>query len=204
VHRTFVLVKSGFWVNAWKGANDDATGTDRMRMPDEIRRRLAPGLFSLEDPRAEEGEPPHQYAALTEDQSLELEGKSEMERERIFRRYVTTWIVAHPDRFAELCLVRLKKTLWIDSDNPKARNVAYPASRAALLVLSVSGLLIAALRGWRLLYPLALFSSCVAVYTITLTAARFSFPLEPIQMALGAAALGWLSDRLRRPRRREL
>ena len=61
-----------------------------------------------------------------------------------------------------------------------------------MLLLGVPGLCIAALRGWRLLYPLALFASCVGVYTLTLTAARFAIPLEPIQLAVGAATLGWL------------
>jgi hypothetical protein len=197
VHGAFVPVKSGFWVNAWKGANDHATGTDRLRMPGALREQLQGSLFSLQDLRGDAGEPPHQYDVLTPAQRAELHGKTEMQRERIFRRYVLDWIAAHPARFVELCWIRLGKTLWIDSDNPKAVNVVYPASRAALLLLSVPGLAIALRRRWRLLYPAMLFASCVGIYTLTLTAARFAFPLEPIQMALGAATLGWLADRWR-------
>ncbi len=149
VHGTFVLVKSGFWVNVWKGANDYATGTDRLRT--DTPRTERADLLSLHEVRGDE-EPPHQYEMLTPDQRLELEGKSEIEREKIFRRYATTWIAAHPDRFAELCVARLWKTLWIDTDNPKGDRFVYPVSRAALLLLAVPGLVVAAARRWRLLY----------------------------------------------------
>jgi hypothetical protein len=201
VHGRWVAVKSGFWVNVWKGANDRATGTDRMSMPDEVRRRLEAELVALEDGRGEAFEPPHQYEALTPEQLRELEGRPEIEREAIFRRYVIDWVSANPGRFVALSLSRLGKTLWIDTDNPKGHNLAYPVSRSLLLLLSLPGLLLAFRRGWRLLYPLALFASCVGVFTLTLTAARFAFPLEPIQLALAAAALGWLGERWASARR---
>jgi 4-amino-4-deoxy-L-arabinose transferase-like glycosyltransferase len=195
VHGAFVPVKSGFWVNVWKGANDYATGTDRLRMPDEVRESRRGSVFSIHDSRGEEGEPLHQYDVLTPEQRRELDGRTEVEREKIFRRYVVTWVAAHPQRFVELCGIRLAKTLWIDTDNPKGTNFVYPASRALLWLLCVPGLWIAATRRWRLLYPLALFASCVGIYTLTLTAARFAIPLEPIQLAVGSASLCLLAER---------
>jgi hypothetical protein len=196
VHGRLMAVKSGFWVNVWKGANDYATGTDRMELPEALRRQLAEGTGVLDDARGETYEPPHQYEALTAAQLAELEGRSEVEREAIFRRYVIDWVGAHPRRFLELCGLRLWKTLWIDSDNPKAHHPAYALSRALLLVLWLPGLALAFAWGWRLLYPLLLLASCIGVFTLTLTAARFAFPLEPIQLAFAAASLGWLFDRL--------
>jgi hypothetical protein len=198
VHDAFVPVKSGFWVNVWKGANDYATGTDRFRMPDERREALEGELFALDDQglRGGRADHQHQYDALRPEQMRELAGKSEVEREKIFRRYATEWIRAHPERFAELSASRFVKSVWIDWDNPKSHHWVYVASRAAILLLSVPGLVLAASRGWRLVYPLALVASCLAVYTFTLTAARFAIPLETVQLALAAGLLGWLAEQV--------
>jgi hypothetical protein len=197
VHGTFVLVKSGFWVNVWKGANDYATGTDRLAMPEERRRELEARVYGLEDERGLAAEHKHQYDTLTPEQLGELQGKSEIERERIFRRYALTWIAANPGRFTELCLIRLQKSLWIDWDNPKSFKLPYIGSRALLLLLSVPGLVLALARGWRLFFPAMLVGSCLGIYTLTLTAARFAIPLEPVQLAIAALTLTSLLDRLR-------
>jgi len=195
VHGAFVPVKSSFWVNVWKGANDLATGTDRLEMPEGNRERFDESFYSLDDRRSESVDQAHQYDALSTEQRLELQGRTEIERDKIFRRYATTWIADHPGRFANLSLVRLKKSLWIDWDNPRSHSVVYLVSRATLVFLSVVGLLVALRSRWRIAFPLALFGSCLVVYTFTLTAARFAIPLEPVQFALGAAALGWITNR---------
>jgi hypothetical protein len=198
VHGAFVPMKSTFWVNVWKGANDHATGTDRMAMPEDHRQQLEAQLHSLRDAslRSDAADHRHQYDGLTPAQLRELWGKTEIERERIFRRYATEWIAAHPRRFAELCLARLGKSLWVDWDNPKSHNFVYLASRAALLLLSAPGLVLTALRGWRLLYPLLFAGSCLTLYTLTLTAARFAIPLEPFQLVLSAVTIIWIAERV--------
>jgi len=193
VHGALMPVKSSFWVNVWKGANDHASGTDRLPMPREHRARLLHGLFSSEVGPSQGS----QYTHLTSEQLAELEGKPDVEREAVFRRWATDWIRRHPRRYAELCLVRLGKSLGMDWDNPKAYHAPYLVSRVALLLLSVPGLCIAVARGWQLFYPLALFASVLALNTLVLTAARFALPLEPFQLVLGAASLGWLLARLR-------
>jgi 4-amino-4-deoxy-L-arabinose transferase-like glycosyltransferase len=198
VHGTFVPVKSSFWVNVWKGANDYATGTDRLKMPEALRQQIGTQFLALDDAelRGPAADPRHQYDALSADQLRELTGKSEVERERIFRRYATKWILSHPRRYGELCLMRLYKTLWIDWDNPKSHNAAYVGSRVIILLLSVSGLIVAISRRWHLLYPLALVGSCLLIYTLTLTAARFAIPVEPVLLALGSATFGWTQRKL--------
>jgi len=197
VHGTFVLVKSGFWVNVWKGANDYATGTDRLAMPEDRQRDLEARFYGLEDERGLAAEHKHQYDALTPAQLAELQGHSEIERERIFRRYALSWIAANPERFVRLCVIRLQKSLWIDWDNPKSFKLPYLGSRALLLLLSIPGLFLALARGWRWVFPLAVVGSCLGIYTLTLTAARFAIPLEPVQLALGALTITWVWDRVR-------
>jgi hypothetical protein len=185
VHGTLVPVKSTFWVNVWKGANDHATGTDRLRMSDARRAELRDGFFS-----ARVGEDHgHQYAMLTEAQVRELTKKTEVEREAIFRRYATDWIRANPGRYFELCAIRLRKSLWIDWDNPRSHNAAYVVSRALLLLLSIPGLYLALRNRWRLHFPLAVMGSCLLLNTLTLTGARFAIPHEPFQLALGSATV---------------
>jgi hypothetical protein len=189
-------VKSGFWVNVWKGANDYATGTERLPMSGERQRQLRADFFALSDAEARDRSGDRlQYSMLTAVQLEELQGKNEVEREKIFRRYATTWITSNPQRFLELCLIRLYKSLWIDLDNPRANNIAYIASRSLLLVLGVVGLLTAVALRWRIFYPLTLAASCISVYTLTLTAARFMVPLEPIQLALGVSVIDWVASR---------
>lgn len=201
VHGAFVPGKSTFWVNVWKGANPYATGTDRIQMSEERRREISQHQYALgdRDLRGQDADHAHQYDALSEEQRKELSGKSEMQREKIFRRYALEWIRANPRRVVELSVARLRMTVWVDWDNPKSHNIVYLGSRAAILALAVPGLLLAALLGWRLLYPLALVGSCLALYTLTLTAARFAIPLETVQFAVGSATLTWLASRLLPP-----
>jgi hypothetical protein len=188
VHGELMPVKSTFWVNVWKGANDHATGTDRLPIPEQQRRELMRSFFSLR-PRTDQADHEHQYDILSELQRAELTGRSEVEREGLFEAWATAWIAENPKRYLELCMVRLYKTLWIDWDNPKSYSMVYAASRSVLLGLSLLGLVSAIRRRWRLLYPLALLASCIALHMLTLTAARFGIQLEPVQFAFAAAAL---------------
>lgn len=191
VHGRLMPVKSSFWVNVWKGANDHASGTDRIALPEADDTLDSLQLATLPADHA------HQYDLLTPAQLAELTGKNEVEREVVFGRWAREWIRENPGRYLDLCLLRLQKSLWIDWDNPKARNVVYVASRAALLLLSLPGLGLAVARRWRLGFPLLVFASVLALNTLVLTAARFAFPFEPFQLVLGSATLVWLADLVR-------
>ncbi|MCC6422273.1 MAG: glycosyltransferase family 39 protein [Phycisphaerales bacterium] len=201
VHGAWVPIKSTFWVNVWKGANDYATGTDRLKITPEQKKQLEEQLLTADDRHMRQAgaDEARQYDMLTPQQRSRLNGHTEIEREKVFQEFATQWISAHPMGYAKLCLIRLGKTLWIDWDNPKSYNVAYVASRAIIVVLSAIGLVLAIRKRWSLLYPVLLIGSCILTYSLTLTAARFSIPFEPFQLCLSALTLNCAYISIRRP-----
>ncbi|MCC7350625.1 MAG: hypothetical protein IT446_08665 [Phycisphaerales bacterium] len=201
VHGAWVPIKSTFWVNVWKGANDYATGTDRLKITPDQKKALEEQLLTADDRHMRQAgaDEARQYDMLTREQRSRLQGQNEIAREKIFQEFATGWISSHPAGYAKLCLIRLGKTLWIDWDNPKSYNAAYVASRALIVALSAIGLVLAFRARWSILYPLLLIGSCVLTYTLTLTAARFSIPFEPFQLCLAALTVKTLFVAIRRP-----
>lgn len=186
VHGRVVPVKSTFWVNIWKGNNPHATGTDRLEMSPELAALLKAQHSAADfDKLARDAKLDglRQYDMLTAAQKAELRGKTEMQREEVFKRWATQWISENRGRWAELMFIRLGKTLWIEWDNPKSHHPVYVYPRSVLVVLSALGLVLALRKRWTLLYPLLLIGSCLLLYALTQTAARFSLPFEPIQLA---------------------
>ena len=188
VHGAFMPIKGTFWVNVWKGNNPNAAGTDRPALSAE---QLA--LFQqkgVDDLR--------QYDLLTDDQKQRLDGKNTVEREAIWKEYATTFISENPSRYAELIGLRLGKTLWWEWDNPKGHQAfyLYPITRGVLLLGTVLGLILATSRRWRMGWPLVIVGTTLLTYALTVTAARFALPLEPLQFALCGLLLATLSGRL--------
>jgi hypothetical protein len=184
VHGALIPIKGSTWVNIWKGNNDFATGTDRPRMtPAEEAHNLkliAEGKPDLED-RA------RQYDMLDLSQKMALSNQPEAVRERIFKGYAVSWIKAHPKRYVQLCGIRLLKTLTVDWDNPKSLYKSYLFARGSVLLMTVAGLWVAWRGRWSLAYPAVVAACALGTYTLTVTAARFAFPFEPLQLILGAA-----------------
>jgi hypothetical protein len=197
VHGQWIPIKSTFWVNMWKGNNPYATGTDRLAMSDEQKAHFEAGMLRLSDTHVREEDIGHQYARLTKAERARLEGQPEAVREGVFKDLATTWIAAHPGRYAQLCGIRLLKSLWIDWDNPKSYKLPYIVSRALLLLICVPGLWLAWRRRWSLGYAALLFGLCLLTYTLTITAARFALPLEPLQLGVGALFLVAVAAKLR-------
>jgi hypothetical protein len=188
VHGKLIPVKGSFWVNVWKGNNDYATGSDRLALTPAEKAKLA------RHPTAETGDDiedtPHEFDMLDPSQIAELANHPEAYTEEIFKRYATTWIKAHPARFAQLCGIRFIKSITIDWDNPRAYlSRTYQASRGLILLLTLGGLLIAWRQKWRMQLPIIFAVTALASYTLTVTAARFAFPFEPIQLALAGGLI---------------
>lgn len=188
----WVPVKGTFWVNAWKGNNPHATGSDRISLTADQEKMLSAQMNSLDDSRVRDFDQGHQYAMLTSEQRKQLHGKSEQQREVIFKEFTMSWIRANPGDFARLCGVRLAKTVWIDWDNPKSYNRVYVISRAALLLTGAIGLVLALRRRWSLGYPALIYLSTLLLYAVTITAARFAIPFEPLMLSFSALALAEL------------
>jgi hypothetical protein len=173
----------------WKGNNDYATGTDRLKLtPAEealAKKKLAAGDLDDWDTH-------HLYEMLDPSQRARLENHPEAEREEVFKEIATTWIKEHPQRYVELCGIRLLKTLTIDWDNPRSVIRVYLFSRIAILLLTIGGLYAAFKFRWSLAYPALMAGTALLSYTLTVTAARFAFPFEPIQLALAGGFLAML------------
>lgn len=197
VHGIWIPVKSTFWVNVWKANNVHATGTDRLPLNTEHLRALngKPWWRRAELIRKKDFDAQHQIEVLTQEQVDRLTGQPEVEREMVFKELAVNWIRAKPIGYLRLCGIRFVKTIWVEWDNPMARHTIYMTSRTLLIVLAMIGLLLAVRRRWRLIYPAVMVGALVMLYTVTITAARFSLPLEPVGFCLVAqaavATYGW-------------
>ena len=201
VHEKWVPIKATFWVNVWKGNNDYATGTDRTAMSDEAKARLGSVANQLDDSQVMEYryDGQRQYVMLDPSQQSRLRNQPEVVQEEVFKELAVGWIEQHPRRYLELCGIRLFKTLTIDWDNPKAENIFYQISRFVLLGLSSAGLVVAVRQKWSLVFPAVLVLTALATYTLTVTAARFSIPFEPLQLCLAAAVVAVPFERRNQP-----
>lgn len=200
VHGKFMPVKSTFWVNVWKGNNPHATGTDRLPLTTNQAERLQEKSLLETDELARDPDfdTRRQYDMLAAEDRARLEGRPEVEREAIFQEITTAWIADNPIRYAELCGIRLVKTIWTDWDNPKAQNPVYLSFRALLLVLMFPGIVIAARRGWQLRFPAVSVFVAFLLYALTITAARFSIPFEPLGLIFVALTVVTSWQMLRR------
>jgi hypothetical protein len=188
VHGKLIPVKGSFWVNVWKGNNDYATGSDRLRLTAAEKARVAKEANSGEGDDIQDTA--HMREMLDPSQIARLANHPEADREEVFKQYAQDWIVAHPQRYLQLCWIRLIKTLTIDWDNPRAYlSPTYLASRIVILLMTIPGLVMAWKKKWSLMLPAVLVITALASYTLTVTAARFAFPFEPLQLALGGGLL---------------
>ena len=187
VHGKLIPVKGSFWVNVWKGNNDFASGTDRLKMTDAYLARLQKHKATSGDDDLEDNA--RQYDMLDLSQRAKLMNKTEPEREAVFRDIVVPWIKAHPKRYLQLCGIRLVKTITIDWDNPKSVYTSYKLTRAAILLMTAGGLVVAWRQRWSLLFPGMVLACALLTYTLTVTAARFAFPFEPVQLTLGGGLI---------------
>lgn len=187
VFHALVPTKSSVWCNIWKGANPYATGTDRIANGDWRQIASIPENMISQERLARTDDSPHQYDMLTASQIAELQGKNEMEQDKVFKRWSLDWIGQNPGKWLELCGVRFIKTIWLEWDNPKSRNILYVISRSVLLCMALVGAAICCVRKLDLLFFAILFFCTIATYTLTIAAARFTLPLEPIAILLASA-----------------
>jgi hypothetical protein len=197
VHGRLMPVKGTFWVNLWKGNNDYATGTDRLALTPQAKARAKTKGDNFDDDLPDTA---HQYDMLDLSQKARLKHQPESVRETVFKEFALQWIQNNPKRYLHLCGVRLMKTLTVDWDNPRSYNTVYIVSRFLLLGLTTVGLIFAWRQRWSLGFAGLMAGVALMTYTLTVTAARFGIPFEPIQLCLGAACIAAIFER-QRPRR---
>jgi hypothetical protein len=199
VHGVFMPIKSTFWVNVWKGNNatdPSRSGTDRPALtPERLAEVQRTGVDDL-----------RQYDLLTDQQRIRLNGRSAAEREAIFGDMAKTWIRENPDQYAYSAGKRFVKTAGFDWDHPGGHRAfyAYPISRIVLLLGTIGGFVVAWRSGWRIGHYALIGGIALLTYTLTVTAARFAVPIEPLQFALTALLIAtWfkLEQTMPRPTR---
>ncbi len=198
VHGQWIPIKSSVWVNIWKGNNEFATGTDRLPPSAREKKTAQKNLWSDDEFVESKLDRDRQYDMLDPSQRSRLHDQPEAVREGIFKEFTLNWIRANPDKYLKLCIIRVIKTVGVDWDNPKSYNIIYIVSRYALLVLTIVGLFVALRQKWSLLFPGVIVGTALFTYAVTVTAARFSIPFEPIQLCLAAASIAALFERRNR------
>ena len=189
VHGKFVPIKSSVWVNIWKGNNEFATGTDRLAPSEREKSTAKKNLWSDDEFVESSLDRDRQYDMLDPSQRSRLHNQPELVREAVFKEFTLHWITTHPQEYVRLCVIRVIKTIGVDWDNPKSYNIVYIISRYALLALTIVGTFVALRQKWSLLFPAIIIGTSLLTYALTVTAARFSIPFEPIQLCLAAAAI---------------
>ncbi|NQT41469.1 MAG: hypothetical protein HQ581_28530 [Planctomycetes bacterium] len=209
VHGRFVFVKSSFGYAFWQGNNPSSWGTDKIPKPSaEILRRDHDGTLSGIDRAMWEARHETLYiddVLLKPTGYAEFAGLGEPERSDLLGRRAWTFIRNHPDRYAGLCVQRLRYFLLFDETNPKAANRLYRLTTVVWLVLALVGLAASCGR-WRQLWPTcAVFAAVTLFHSLVIVSTRFRIPLEPMAMVWAASALAPLLVhlRLKRPARSE-
>jgi hypothetical protein len=97
-----------------------------------------------------------------------------------------TWISENPDLYAYSSGKRLVKTVFFDWDHPTGRRAMwlYASTRIFLFIGTVVGIVLAWRSGWRIWHYGLIAGVALLTYALTVTAARFAVPLEPLQLAL--------------------
>jgi 4-amino-4-deoxy-L-arabinose transferase-like glycosyltransferase len=200
VHGEFVFIKSTFGYAFWQGNNPASWGTDKVPKGSAEQLRLEhDGTLAGMDRALWEARHETVYVddvLLKPTGYREFAGLSEPERSRLLGRRALEFIRAEPDRYARLCVRRLRYFLLFDETNPKAANRVYRAATVTWLFLALVGLLISRDR-WRRLWPTyAIFAAVTLFHALVIVSARFRIPLEPFSFVWAAWAVEPLLGRL--------
>lgn len=190
------LITTRHWQDRWAASNPEATGSDRLPLTAQ-RRSAAAGSFRtlLSDDAASADVvrmPMTQVDLLSPQQRAALEGRSEADRERLFR----AWTEQLPDgrrRWVAQFPLRLAKAWTIDWDHPMSRHAMAMAPRWAAAALSLAALALVVSRRLRAAGPTVAVLACSALaQAFTIASAKQVIALEPLQIALAATAVAAL------------
>ena len=194
VHGEFVFVKSTFGYALWQGNNPLSWGTDK------IPKSSSQTLLHQHDGTLA-GRNQALWAARHETLYIDdvllkpggfqqFAGLTEPQRSRLLEQEAYSFIHDQPQRYAELCLQRLRYFLLFDETNPKTQHPWYRASTIIWFVLSLVGLLAGGPHARRL-WPI--YGACFTLtlfHSLTIVSARFRIPLEPLTFLWCSLTLG--------------
>jgi hypothetical protein len=198
VHGELVFVKSTFGYAFWQGNCAASHGTDKV-VRASVEPILARSASSLSAQNQALWEARHEAGyiddiALTAADKAALGRLSEPERSRVLWRRSLRELAASPDRYARLCLKRLRYFLLFDDTNPKARHPLYRWPHLWLSLAAAAGLFLASNAQRRMLAPGAAVVAAITLFhTLTIVSARFHIPIEPILAIWAAIALDRLA-----------
>jgi hypothetical protein len=164
----FVLIRTNFWVNAWRGNFPGATGT--ARNTDKILHDLA--LDS-------------EYRNIIDPM---LTG-NELSREASYKKLALQHISDDPLRYFGLSVKRLFYFWAIDPTHPMTGHPLYWAPWFLLLVLSILGAFTAKPYWHDYSFWYLLFVITTAVYSLMLVLPRYRIPLIPGLILLAASGV---------------
>ena len=115
--------------------------------------------------------------------------QSEMERQEIYRQFVTRWVREHPRDAIEMYLKRLV-AYWSPATRVAgAKGWVALVFNASLWTLAIAGVIVTR-KSWRHLLPVyAMLLGSTAIYAAALVATRYRLPLYPFLEMLAGAAL---------------
>jgi hypothetical protein len=204
IHGEFVFIKSTFGYAFWQGNNPASWGTDKVpkASAEMLRGEHDDTLAGMERAIWEARHETYYIddLLLKPGGYREFVGLSEPQRSRLLGRRGWEFVRENPDRYAKLCLKRLRYFLVFDETNPKAANLVYRASTVTWLALAAVGLIVCLLDrnygGLRTHWPLMAIFACVTLFhVLTITSVRFRIPLEPLSFVWCAAAVASLIEK---------
>ncbi len=173
----FVLIRTNFWVNAWRGNFPGSTGT--ARNSDKILHDLAldPEYREIIDP---------------------LLLGDEINREESYKRLALQHITDDPLRYIDLSLKRLFYFWTIDPTHPMTGHPLYWVPWFLLLVFSIFGAVTVRSLWYDYSFWYLLFVITTAVYCLMLVLPRYRIPLIPGLILLAASGVYHLTRGRRR------
>ncbi len=164
----FVLIRTNFWVNAWRGNFPGATGTPR---------NFNNTLHDLAlDP---------EYRAVIDPQLV----GDEIQREEVYKKLAIRHITEDPVRYIGLTLRRMQYFWTVDPTHPLTGHPLYWAPWFLLIILSLIGA-ISVRKHWQdYSFWYLIFIITTVVYSLMLVLPRYRIPLLPGLMLLAAEGL---------------
>lgn len=177
----------------WNGANENATGSDRLALTSE--RKSATRSLISDDTIESVRIPMMQIDLLSPAQRYVLNGKTEVERADQFAAWSNEYLQTKRSRWLAQLPKRVAKFWLIDWDHPMSRNPIALLPRIALALAAAVGMVLAVARRVPVGGPLMIIGAMLIFAAMTIATARQTIAIEPLQIAIAAAGFAGVKNR---------